>query len=193
MRFFVLLALLASLSLVFCEEVTVATCDSWKSISPAYAFEGAAYTTVTIIPDGSPYQTISTLQIAGNILYDGSVIQGTFPVHVHVNACDDDDAGGHYMFDSDGPADADNEIWMTFTNTPATVRTNHEQQADADGFKSVVIHSSLDGNPKALCCDLKFGEVDLDDDDSDSSAGVLGSGLLPLVSLLVAFFTAQFF
>ena len=195
MRFFVLLVLLASLSLVFAREATVATCDTWSSISPQYAFEGAASTSVTIVPGLEPYQTVSTLQITGNILYDGSVIQGTFPVHVHMNACDDGDAGPHYMFDPDGPVDPENEIWMTFTNTPNSVVSNHEQKADADGFKSVVIHSSLDGNPKALCCDLRFSEIDLDDDDddSDSSAGVLGSGLLPLVSLLVAFFTAKFF
>ena len=176
-------------------QATTASCDEWVAISDDYDLDGAAATTVSVVP-GAAFQTVSTLQISGRIMRDGSQLQGFFPVHVHVNRCDDENGGPHYMFDPEGPVDADNEIWMSFENTPNSVVTSHEQRADINGFNSVIIHTSEPGNARALCCNLRFRDIisdDIDDDDdSDSGAGVGAGLLLPAISLLVVFF-AQFF
>ena len=121
------------------------------------------------------YQTVATLSVFGEILLDGVSIEGDFPAHVHALACSDNDAGGHYQFVPGGAVDDENEIWLSFTNTPAQSLAEHEPAAEVSGFNSIVIHSPIDG-AKALCCDLdKRTYVDPVYDDA-SGVGRVGVG-----------------
>ena len=171
-------------------QSTSASCVDWVTITDDFDLDGDAAATVSVVP-GATFQTVSTLQVSGRITRNGNELEGLFPVHVHTNRCDVENGGPHYMFDPEGPVDADNEIWMSFNNTPTSVVVVHEQRADINGFNSVIIHTPETGNARALCCNLLFRSA-ISDDDSDSGAGVMGAGLLPAISLLVVFF-AQFF
>ena len=80
-----------------------------------------------------------------------------YPVHVHVQACDDDAGGGHYKIDpSIMDTQADNELWPAFTTDAdgvgrVGISTDHLARGDA---MSVVVHDPGADNAKMLCADL---------------------------------------
>lgn len=85
----------------------------------------------------------------------------SFFAHVHLLACEDNDAGGHWQNDESGPADTSNEFWFEFigqgngSDTQSlwyVVVENTNFVLDQRGV-SVVIHSYIDGS-KQLCADL---------------------------------------
>jgi hypothetical protein len=69
-----------------------------------------------------------------------------YGAHVHVNACDVMQAGGHYKNDPDAGASATNELWLDFT-TDATGHGTADKTADwtvrTGQAKAVVIHANM--------------------------------------------------
>jgi hypothetical protein len=93
-------------------------------------------------------KTIVTVHVAGLL---GGVAYGS---HVHQAACNDGAADGHYKFDANGPANAQNEIWPSFTTNEDGVgngRAVADRTAEPSAV-SVVVHAP--GGAKIGCADL---------------------------------------
>jgi len=95
--------------------------------------------------DGKTIVSVHVTGLLGNVFY---------PSHVHKSPCAVGDADGHYRFDPNGPADAFNEIWLSFTSDGDGVGHG---SATADrtagiGAVSVVVHAP--GGAKIGCADL---------------------------------------
>ncbi len=78
----------------------------------------------------------------------------TYGAHVHKQACANGDAGMHFKFDPDGPADSINEIWPGFTTDRDGRAISFAQNVGIPGptAVSVVIHAP--GGAKIACADL---------------------------------------
>jgi hypothetical protein len=95
--------------------------------------------------DGKTIVSVHVSGLLGNVAY-GS--------HVHKAACNDGAADGHYRFDPNGPADAQNEIWPSFTTNEDGVgngRAVKDRTAEPSAM-SVVVHAP--GGAKIGCADL---------------------------------------
>jgi hypothetical protein len=74
--------------------------------------------------------------------------------HVHKAACNPGDADGHYRFEPNGPANAQNEIWPSFTTNEDGVgngRAVADRTAEPNAM-SVVVHTP--SGAKIGCADL---------------------------------------
>jgi hypothetical protein len=96
---------------------------------------------------------------------EGLEANQTYPSHVHANRCEDNAAGGHYQNVPGGPADAVNEIWLTFTTNDDGVgsgnaRNDFAARLDdpaASNARSIVVHDwrVVNGvHPKIACANL---------------------------------------
>ena len=103
-------------------------------------------------------KTIVTLHVSG------LPANRSFGSHVHILACDDNKAGGHYRNVPSDPASPDNEIWLDFTTNAAGAGEAH---ATVDwvirdgGAKAVVIHNATTNSggvagPKLGCLNVDF-------------------------------------
>jgi hypothetical protein len=74
--------------------------------------------------------------------------------HVHKAACNDGAADGHYKFDPNGPANAQNEIWPSFTTNEDGVGNGRAvaNRTAEPAAMSVVVHAP--GGAKIGCADL---------------------------------------
>jgi hypothetical protein len=97
-----------------------------------------------------------------------------FASHVHAKACDDDHAGGHYKDVREGPATAENEIWLNFmtnnkgegvvgTWVPFAVRPGEAKSIvihDADKYDATGQLDPVNGkNPKLVCINLTMNPI----------------------------------
>ena len=88
----------------------------------------------------------------------------TFGAHVHLLACNDNKAGGHYRNHPNAPASPDNEIWLDFTTNHAgngQARTTVPFVIRSGEANAVVIHDhETDANgvagAKLACLDVDF-------------------------------------
>jgi hypothetical protein len=78
----------------------------------------------------------------------------TYGSHVHLRACDDTFAGGHYKDDLAGPASPPNEIWPAFATNAGGVGNGNATApwVARPEASSVVIHAP--GGAKVACADL---------------------------------------
>ena len=93
-------------------------------------------------------QTIVTVHVTG-LLPDTA-----YGSHVHKQACNDGDAGGHYKHDPSGIATPPNEIWPAFTTNADGIGAGNavaEWRAGSTAI-SVVVHAP--GGAKIGCADL---------------------------------------
>ena len=112
-------------------------------IERGYDINGHAVMTRTV--DGKTLVNVHVSGLEGNISYG---------VHVHNRACNDANAGGHYMHDPAGPVDPYNEIWPVFTTNPAGIgngKAVHAFRARPEA-QAVVVHDA-DG-ARIACADL---------------------------------------
>jgi Cu-Zn family superoxide dismutase len=88
----------------------------------------------------------------------------SFGAHVHVAACENGKAGGHYRNDPAGPATAANEVWLDFT-TNAAGQGRAQAVVDfgfrPDGANAVVVHdhetdAAGAAGPKLGCINVDF-------------------------------------
>lgn len=95
--------------------------------------------------DGKTIVSVHVTGLLGNVAY---------PSHVHKAACAAGDADGHYKFDPSGPADSNNEIWMSFTSDADGVGQGRAMADRTAGptAVSVVVHAP--GGAKIGCADL---------------------------------------
>ena len=96
-------------------------------------------------PDG----TTVTVQMTG--LQPGE----KYLTHLHAKPCAEDNGGGHFKFDLQGPATPPNEVHLAFTADNAgngfmTV-TNPRP---ADGAKSIVVHPAEATDNRVACADF---------------------------------------
>lgn len=93
-----------------------------------------------------------------SIHVEGLVAGSTYGSHVHAQACEIGNAGGHYKFDPAGAGTPPNEIWPgPFTANEAGVGnadTIAEGTAGAAAV-SVVIHAPAPSNAKIACANLR--------------------------------------
>jgi Cu-Zn family superoxide dismutase len=119
---------------------------------------GAARVHAVANSSGEDGKTIVTLHVTG------LAPNREFGSHVHILACGDNKAGGHYRNDPAGPATPDNEIWLDFTTNGAG---SGRAQAVVDwtirpgGAKAVIIHDHETepggaAGPKLACLDVAF-------------------------------------
>ena len=95
--------------------------------------------------EGKTLVSVHVEGLLGNVFY---------PSHVHKASCADGAADGHYKFDPNGPADAANEIWMSFASGPDGVG-HGDARADrtaGPAAVSVVVHAP--NGAKIGCADL---------------------------------------
>ncbi|HEX9766197.1 MAG TPA: hypothetical protein VGA36_05505 [Nitriliruptorales bacterium] len=90
---------------------------------------------------------------------DGLTPGGTYASHVHLQACDDNKAGGHYKHDPAGDATPPNELWPgngPFTATGGGTANVHATAPWIAGpsAMSVVVHDVDAGGAKVACADL---------------------------------------
>jgi Cu/Zn superoxide dismutase len=119
---------------------------------------GSARVQAVANSSGAAGKTIVTLHVTG------LAPNREFGSHVHILACGDNKAGGHYRNVPTGPATPDNEIWLDFT-------TDDEGSGSAQavvnwtirpgGAKAVVIHDHGTepggaAGPKLACLDVAF-------------------------------------
>eukprot|EP00339_Tiarina_fusa_P002113 CAMPEP_0117028066 /NCGR_PEP_ID=MMETSP0472-20121206/20442_1 /TAXON_ID=693140 ORGANISM="Tiarina fusus, Strain LIS" /NCGR_SAMPLE_ID=MMETSP0472 /ASSEMBLY_ACC=CAM_ASM_000603 /LENGTH=312 /DNA_ID=CAMNT_0004735455 /DNA_START=86 /DNA_END=1021 /DNA_ORIENTATION=+ len=95
-------------------------------------------------------------------LMDGNTqFQGAFKAHVHNQACENNNAGGHWMLNPDGGAVPTNELWILGTATTGdftgdTVQTGTLMTMARIGqLQSFVIHNDATG-AKEACVNLQF-------------------------------------
>jgi Cu/Zn superoxide dismutase len=77
-----------------------------------------------------------------------------YGVHVHNKACTDANGGGHYMHDSAGGVNPENEIWPLFTTNAAGIGSgfaSHAYRARPEA-QSIVVHAP--GGARIACADL---------------------------------------
>lgn len=103
-------------------------------------------------------KTIVTLHVSG------LPANRSFGSHVHILACDDNKAGGHYRNVPADPASPENEIWLDFT-TNAAGRGEAHATVDwvirSGGAKAVIIHDRTSDSagvagPKLGCLNVDF-------------------------------------
>jgi hypothetical protein len=107
------------------------------------AFTGHA--TMVRTADGKTIVTVSVRGLAASTSY-GS--------HVHMRACADAFAGGHYKDDLAGPASPPNEIWPAFSTNAGGIGNGNATApwVARPEARSVVIHAP--GGAKIACADL---------------------------------------
>lgn len=103
------------------------------------------HATMVRTADGRTIVTVNVRGLAPSTIY-GS--------HVHVRACADTFAGGHYKHDLAGPASPPNEIWPEFDTNPGGVGNGSATApwVARPEARSVVIHGP--GGAKIACADL---------------------------------------
>ncbi|TMQ68139.1 MAG: superoxide dismutase family protein [Candidatus Eisenbacteria bacterium] len=86
---------------------------------------------------------------------EGLLANTTYGSHVHLQACANGNAGGHYRFDPAGPAAPPNEIHLGFTTNEAGVGLGRAVVDATAGptAMAVVIHAP--GGAKIACADLE--------------------------------------
>ena len=117
--------------------------------------DGEATITSVATPNG---KTIVSLHVSG------LPANREFGSHVHILACDDNKAGGHYRDDPAGPASPNNEIWLDFTTNASGHGEAHavvDWTIRSDGAKAIIIHDhSTDGagvaGAKLACLNVDF-------------------------------------
>jgi hypothetical protein len=95
--------------------------------------------------DGKTLVSVHVAGLLGNVSY---------PSHVHKAACADGAADGHYKFDPSGPADAVNEIWMSFTTGSDGVGHGDARADRTAGPEAVSVVVHAPGGAKIGCADL---------------------------------------
>lgn len=84
-----------------------------------------------------------------------------YPAHVHMQACDDGEGGGHYKLDpSIDEVVESNEIWPVFTTDAmgfgwSQITLEHVAREDA---VSIIVHDPENEGSKMLCLDLQSSE-----------------------------------
>ncbi|MEO5940491.1 MAG: hypothetical protein ABIZ72_05970 [Candidatus Limnocylindrales bacterium] len=78
----------------------------------------------------------------------------TYGSHVHLQACANGNAGGHYRFDPAGPATPPNEIHLTFTTNAAGIGLGRAVVAATAGPTAVAVVVHASGGSKIACADL---------------------------------------
>jgi len=132
--------------------------DPYGNGAPNPTAGGTARVHAVANSSGQAGKTIVTLHVSG--LAPGR----EFGSHVHILACGDNKAGGHYRNDPAGPATPDNEVWLDFTTDEGG---SGNAQAVVDwtirpgGAKAVVIHdhkTEVGGaaGAKLACLDVAF-------------------------------------
>jgi hypothetical protein len=103
------------------------------------------HATMVRTADGKTIVTVSVRGLAASTTY-GS--------HVHMRACADTFAGGHYKDDLAGPASPPNEIWPAFDTNAGGVGNGNATAPwlARPEARSVVIHAP--GGAKIACADL---------------------------------------
>ncbi|MCK9894434.1 superoxide dismutase family protein [Frankia sp. AgB32] len=79
-----------------------------------------------------------------------------YVAHLHAKPCAQDNGGGHFMFDPNGPATPPNEVHLTVDADAAGASTATVTNARpvGDGAKSVVIHPVGALTKRVACADL---------------------------------------
>ena len=79
----------------------------------------------------------------------------TYPSHVHNQACDDGNGGGHYQNEIGGPVDPINEIWVTFTTNNQGIGKGFAKNEfySRPEAQSIVIHDT--DLARIACVDLQ--------------------------------------
>jgi len=77
-----------------------------------------------------------------------------YHAHVHVRACGDNAAGGHYRFDPAGPSAPPNEIWPEFTTNAAGAGVGRATVEAVAGPSAVAVVVHAPGGAKIACADL---------------------------------------
>ena len=78
----------------------------------------------------------------------------TYGSHVHLQACANGFAGGHYRFDPAGPATPPNEIHLDFTTNAAGVGLGRAVVDAVAGPTAVAVVVHAPGGAKIACADL---------------------------------------
>jgi Cu-Zn family superoxide dismutase len=134
------------------------------------------WTVFDTLPDGTPNADAALVAgIGGNVrvgvrttanavsMYvNGLPPWTTFGAHVHMKACADGFAGGHYEDNPAAGSNPDNEVWLDFTtdwNGEAYVVAQHPWLFRAGEAKAVVIHDHETDDhgvagPKLACTDV---------------------------------------
>jgi Cu-Zn family superoxide dismutase len=87
-----------------------------------------------------------------------------FGAHVHILACNDNKAGGHYRNVPADGASPENEIWLDFTTNAAGIGSAHasvDWQIPAGAAKAIIIHdhetdSTGAAGAKLACLNVAF-------------------------------------
>jgi len=78
----------------------------------------------------------------------------TYGSHVHLQACANGNAGGHYRFDPSGPALPPNEIHLGFTTNAAGIGLGRAVVDASAGPTAVAVVIHAPGGAKIACADL---------------------------------------
>ncbi|HLO35643.1 MAG TPA: hypothetical protein VK194_06155 [Candidatus Deferrimicrobium sp.] len=78
----------------------------------------------------------------------------TYGSHVHLQACANGNAGGHYRFDPAGPATPPNEIHLDFTTNAAGIGLGRAVVDATAGPTAVAVVVHAPGGAKIACADL---------------------------------------
>lgn len=84
----------------------------------------------------------------------GLLPKTSYGSHVHLQACADGNAGGHYRFDPFGPATPPNEIHLDFTTNAAGVGLGRAVVNATAGPTAVAVVVHAPGGAKIACADL---------------------------------------
>ena len=85
---------------------------------------------------------------------EGLAANTTYGSHVHLQACANGNAGGHYRFDPAGPAAPPNEIHLDFTTNAAGIGLGRAVVDAVAGPTAVAVVVHAPGGAKIACADL---------------------------------------
>ncbi len=96
-----------------------------------------------------PHGTTVTVEMVG--LKPGD----HYLAHLHAQPCSQDNGGGHFRFDPNGPAAPPNEVHLAFTADQAGhgfMTVNNQQTAD--NAKALVVHPAIAPDSRIACADF---------------------------------------
>jgi hypothetical protein len=85
---------------------------------------------------------------------EGLLANTTYGSHVHLQACANGNAGGHYRFDPAGAATPPNEIHLDFTTNAAGVGLGRAVVDATAGPTAIAVVIHAPGGAKIACADL---------------------------------------
>lgn len=92
---------------------------------------------------------------------EGLTPNTVYPAHLHEQACENGDAGGHYKFDDLGAGVPPNEMWPAVSVNPDMKGygiAESNMMVEDIYMRSVVIHDPDNGNEKMACANLMMPE-----------------------------------